>query len=70
MTTANDAYLADLMMQLVGIDMTSADGRAGAGAILREIEAKAPGSVARMRAGLALRRSGASLLTGARIADA
>jgi len=70
MTTANDAYLADLMMQLVGIDMTSADGRAGAGAILREIEAKAPGSVARMRAGLALRRSGASLLAEARIADA
>lgn len=70
MTTANDAYLADLMMQLVGIDMTSADGRAGAGAILREIEAKAPGSVARMRAGLALRRSGASLLAEARVADA
>lgn len=70
MTTANDAYLADLMMQLVGLDLTSADGRAGAGAILREIEAKAPGSVARMRSGLALRRSGASLLAEGRIADA
>ena len=70
MTAVNDAYLADLMMQLVGLDLTSADGRAGAGAILREIEAKAPGSVARMRAGLALRRSGASLLAEARIADA
>ena len=70
MTTGNDAYLADLMLRLVGLDMTSADGRAGAGAILREIESLAPGSIARMQSGLALRRAGASLLTGARIADA
>lgn len=48
MTGANDAYLADLMLQLVGLDLTSADGRAGAGAILREIEALAPGSIARL----------------------
>lgn len=52
MTTANDAYLAKLMLRLVGLDMTSADGRAGAGAILREIESLAPGSIARMQAGL------------------
>ena len=63
MTAATDTELADLMMQLVGLDLTSADGRAGAGSILREIEAKAPGTVARMQAGLALRRVGASLLT-------
>lgn len=56
MTGANDAYLADLMMQLVGLDLTSADGRAGAGAILREIETLAPGSIARMQAGLERRR--------------
>jgi len=62
MTSAQDTELADLMMQLVGLDLTSADGRAGAGSILREIEAKAPGSIARMQAGLALRRAGASLL--------
>ena len=62
MTAATDTELADLMMQLVGLDLTSADGRAGAGSILREIEAKAPGTVARMQAGLALRRAGASLL--------
>lgn len=62
MTPAQDTELADLMMQLVGLDLTSADGRAGAGSILREIEAKAPGTVARMQAGLALRRAGASLL--------
>lgn len=70
MTSANDAYLAELMLRLVGLDMSSADGRAGAGAILREIESLAPGSIARMQSGLALRRAGASLLTGARIADA
>ncbi len=56
MTTANDAYLAELMLRLVGLDMTSADGRAGAGAILREIESLAPGSIARMQAGLERRR--------------
>ncbi|MNE81112.1 hypothetical protein D3C80_1777410 [compost metagenome] len=56
MTGPDDAYLANLMLQLVGLDLTSADGRAGAGAILREIEALAPGSVARMQAGLERRR--------------
>lgn len=66
MTSAQDTELADLMMQLVGLDLTSADGRAGAGSILREIEAKAPGTVARMQAGLALRRAGASLLAKGR----
>ena len=70
MTGSSDTYLANLMLQLVGLDLTSADGRAGAGAILREIESLAPGSIARMQAGLALRRAGASLLTGASIADA
>lgn len=70
MTGASDTYLANLMLQLVGLDLTSADGRAGAGAILREIESLAPGSIARMHAGLAIRRAGSSLLTGARIADA
>lgn len=66
MTPAQDTELADLMMQLVGLDLTSADGRAGAGSILREIEAKAPGTVARMQAGLALRRAAASLLAEGR----
>lgn len=66
MTPAQDTELADLMIQLVGLDLTSADGRAGAGSILREIEAKAPGTVARMQAGLALRRAGASLMAEGR----
>lgn len=66
MIPAQDTELADLMMQLAGLDLTSADGRAGAGSILREIEAKAPGTVARMQAGLALRRAGASLMAEGR----
>ena len=66
MIPAQDTELAGLMMQLAGLDLTSADGRAGAGSILREIEAKAPGTVARMQAGLALRRAGASLLAEGR----
>ena len=67
MTTSTDTELADLMMRLVGLDLTSADGRAGSGAILREIEAKAPGSIARMQAGLALRRVGPSMLAEGRL---
>lgn len=70
MSVTNDVALADLMVKLSGLDLSSADGRAGAGAILREIEVKAPGSIARMKAGLALRRAGASLLGETRIADA
>lgn len=50
-----DKELAALMLQLTGLDLTAADGRAGAGCILREIETKAPGSIARMRAELGRR---------------
>lgn len=56
MSASDDTYLANLMLQLVGLDLTSADGRAGAGAILREIETLAPGSIARMQAGLERQR--------------
>lgn len=44
-----DKELAALMLQLTGLDLTTADGRAGAGCILREIEAKVPGALARLR---------------------
>ncbi|MEN5229107.1 hypothetical protein [Brevundimonas naejangsanensis] len=44
-----DKELVALMLQLTGLDLRSADGRAGAGAILREIETKSPGTVARLR---------------------
>ncbi|WP_162140888.1 hypothetical protein [Brevundimonas naejangsanensis] len=45
------------MLQLTGLDLHSADGRAGAGFILREIEAKAPGTLARLRAMTAIHRA-------------
>ena len=41
--------LAALMLQLTGLDLTTAHSRAGAGCILREIETKAPGALARLR---------------------
>lgn len=44
-----DKELAALMLRLTGLDLTTADGRAGAGCILREIESKAPGALARLR---------------------
>ncbi|WP_338577197.1 hypothetical protein V8J38_16255 [Brevundimonas olei] len=55
MSAPTDKELAALMLRLVGLDLHSADGRAGAGAILREIETKAPGSIARMRMACAAR---------------
>jgi len=55
MSAATDKELAALMLRLTGLDLHSADGRAGAGAILREIETKAPGTVARMRTACASR---------------
>ena len=55
MTAPADKELAALMLRLAGLDLHSADGRAGAGAILREIETKAPGSIARMRTACAAR---------------
>ncbi|EKY30627.1 hypothetical protein HMPREF0185_00206 [Brevundimonas diminuta 470-4] len=50
-----DKELAALMLRLTGLDLTTADGRAGAGCILREIEAKAPCALARLRLACATR---------------
>lgn len=50
-----DKELAALMLRLTGLDLSTADGRAGAGFILREIEAKAPGALGRLRAACATR---------------
>lgn len=50
-----DKELTALMLQLTGLDLTTADGRAGAGAILREIETKAPGTLSRLRTACAAR---------------
>lgn len=57
MSKPSDAEMAALLIRLVeSLDLTSADGRAGTGAILREIETKAPGTLARMQTGLGRRR--------------
>lgn len=54
-----DPELASRLIKMVeGLDLSSADGRAGVRAILREIEAAAPGSVEQMAAHLQLRRLG------------
>lgn len=51
-----------LLLKLIeGIEIDTADGRAGVRAILREIEAAAPGSVEMMAANLQMRRLGISL---------
>ena len=50
------AQLTRLVNLVSGVDMKSADGRAGVSSILREIEQAAPGSVERMAAGLQLAR--------------
>ena len=56
-----DAAQAERLLQMVeGLDLSSADGRAGVQGLLREIEAVAPGSVERMAASLQLRRLGLS----------
>lgn len=56
-----DAAHAERLLQMVeGLDLSSADGRAGVQGLLREIEAVAPGSVERMAASLQLRRLGLS----------
>lgn len=53
----SDAAQVDRLCRLVAtLNVDSADGRAGARAILREIEAADPGALERMRAGLQLRR--------------
>lgn len=66
----SDTELADFMARLTGLDLHSPDGCAEGQGILREMESLAPGTLARMQAGLALRRAGASLLTEARLSDA
>lgn len=54
-----DAEGAAKMLQLVeALNLSGAEGDARVTALLREIEAAAPGSIERMAAGLALRRIG------------
>ncbi|MBB4081375.1 hypothetical protein [Brevundimonas lenta] len=49
---------ARLLAALRGVDLTSADGRAGIGALLAEIERLSPGAIQRQSASMDLRRAG------------
>ena len=50
------ARMASLMNLVSGLDMRSADGRAGISSLLREIETRLPGAIEREAAGLQLAR--------------
>ena len=51
--------LADrLLAALAGLDLTSADGRAGIGTLLSEIERACPGAILQQAAGMQLRALG------------
>lgn len=49
---------AALLTALETVDLTSADGRAGIGALLSEIERLSPGAILRQAASIELRRIG------------
>ncbi|PZN95146.1 MAG: hypothetical protein DCF29_24855, partial [Alphaproteobacteria bacterium] len=49
----------DLLASLQGLDLTSADGRAGIRTLLSEIERLSPGLILQQAAGIELRRVGA-----------
>jgi len=58
MSAPSDEDMAAKMLELAGaLQLNSADGRAGAGAILRELEAMAPGTLARMQAAVDIHRA-------------
>lgn len=50
------ARMASLVTMVSGLDMRSADGRAGISSLLREIETRMPGAIEREAAGLQLAR--------------
>ena len=50
------ARMASLVTLVSGLDMRSADGRAGISSLLREIETRMPGVIEREAAGLQLAR--------------
>jgi hypothetical protein len=53
-----DDMAARLLAVVQGLDLTSADGRAGIGALLSEIERLSPGAIHQQAAGMDLRRLG------------
>ena len=52
------AIAARLLEALAGLDLTSADGRAGISTLLSEIERACPGAILQQAAGMELRRLG------------
>jgi hypothetical protein len=55
---ADSGLAARLLEGLEGLDLTSADGRAGIGALLAEIERLSPGAILQQAARIELRRVG------------
>lgn len=54
----SESQLAKAIAAVADLDLSSADGRAGARTLLRQIEEQAPGSLEQMAANLQLRRLG------------
>ena len=52
---AEDRIAARLLEALEGLDLTSADGRAGINTLLSEIERACPGAILQQAAGMQLR---------------
>ena len=70
--TPEDPTLDDLgrlLAVLQGLDLTSADGRAGIGSLLSEIERLAPGAIHRQAARIDLRRLGWAGSRGGSVPD-
>ena len=62
---ADARRLADrLLAALAGLDLTSADGRAGIGTLLSEIERACPGAILQQAAGIQLRALGWEMRAG------
>ena len=59
-----DVLAARLLESLAGLDLTSADGRAGIGALLSEIERACPGAILQQAARIELRALGLSPRAG------
>ena len=55
---AEDRIAARLLEALEGLDLTSADGRAGIGTLLSEIERACPGAILQQAARIELRSLG------------
>lgn len=63
------AIAARLLEALEGLDLTSADGRAGIGTLLSEIERACPGAILQQAAGMELRALGWGKVQGGSAAD-